>query len=259
MQSMKRTAIRAAKEAGKIIVEYYSKNVNAQKKGRATYNLVTTADLASEKAIIKIIKERFPTHSLLTEESGKEINSSDYCWIIDPLDGTNNFFHRFPMFCVSIACYKGTTPLIGVVFDPIKRELFYAEKEGGAFLNNKRIEVSTTNQLNKSLLALGFYYERGVLMRRSLNQMKRFFYQNVHGIRRTGSAALDLCYTACGRFDGYWELKLNPWDYGAGSLIVMEAGGKITNTQGKKYDLMMKNIVASNGKIHREMIKVLGE
>ncbi|MDR4503917.1 MAG: inositol monophosphatase [Candidatus Scalindua sp.] len=253
---MKRTAIRAAKEAGKIILAYYSKSVTAHKKGD-TYNLVTAADIAADKAIIRIIKERFPTHSLLTEESGEETNRSDYCWIIDPLDGTNNFYHRFPMFCVSIALYKKGRPLIGVVYDPVKKELFYAEKKGGAYLNNKRIEVSNANKLDKSLLSLGFYYERGTLMRKSLDQMKRFFYENVHGIRRTGSAALDLCYTACGRFDGYWELKLNPWDYAAGSLIVMEAGGKITDIQGKTYDIMMKNIVASNGKIHKNMLKIL--
>ena len=258
MQLMKKTAIKAAKEAGKILLHYYSKSVNARSKGD-TYNLVTAADIASDQEIIRIIKTRYPSHSLLTEESGEKINSTEYCWIIDPLDGTNNFYHRFPMFCVSVALYKNGNPLIGVVFDPLKKELFYAEKNGGAYLNTKKIEVSTANKLNKSLLAVGFYYERGILMRKTLNQMKKFFYENVHGIRRTGSAALDLCYTACGRVDGYWELKLNPWDYAAGSLIVMEAGGKVTDTQGKNYDLMMKNIVASNRKIHKEMIKVLGE
>jgi len=258
MQLMKRTAIKAAKEAGKILLHNYSKSVNAQSKGD-TYNLVTAADIASDQEIIRIIKARYPSHSLLTEESGEKINRSDYCWIIDPLDGTNNFYHRFPMFCVSVALYKNGTPLIGVVFDPLKNELFYAEKNRGAYLNTKKIEVSNVNKLNKSLLGMGFYYERGKLMRKSLNQTKNFFYENVHGIRRTGSAALDLCYTACGRIDGYWELKLNPWDYAAGSLIVMEAGGKVTDTRGKKYDLMMKNIVASNRKIHKEMIRVLEE
>ena len=253
---MKRTAIKAAKEAGKIILSYYSKNVNAVSKG-STYNLVTKADIASENKIISIIKDKFPGHSILTEESGEEIHKSDYCWVIDPLDGTNNFYHKFPMFCVSIALYKKGKPLIGVVFDPLKKELFYAEKNEGAFLNNKKIKVSGTNKLSKSLLALGFYYERGALMRKSLDQMKRFFYEDVHGIRRAGSAALDICYTACGRFDGYWELYLNPWDYAAGSLIVMEAGGRITDTQGQKYSLMMKNIVASNGRIHKDMIRIL--
>ncbi len=253
---MKRTAIKAAKEAGKTILSYYSKNVNAISKG-STYNLVTKADIASENKIISIIKNKFPDHSLLTEESGEEIHKSDYCWIIDPLDGTNNFYHKFPMFCVSIALYKKGNPLIGVVFDPLRKELFYAEKNEGAFLNNRKIKVSGANKLSKSLLALGFYYERGSLMRKSLGQMKRFFYEDIHGIRRTGSAALDICYTACGRFDGFWELYLNPWDYAAGSLIVMEAGGKITDTQGKAYNLMMKNIVASNGKIHKDMIRIL--
>ncbi len=253
---MKNTALKAAKEAGKIILSYYSKNVNAIGKG-TTYNLVTEADIASENKIISIIKDKFPGHSIMTEESGEEIHKSDYCWVIDPLDGTNNFYHKFPMFCVSIALYKKGKPLIGVVFDPLKKELFYAEKNKGAFLNNKKIKVSGANKLSKSLLALGFYYERGSLMRKSLDQMKRFFYEDVHGIRRAGSAALDLCYTACGRFDGYWELYLNPWDYAAGSLIVMEAGGRITNTHGQKYSLMMKTIVASNGKIHKDMIRVL--
>jgi myo-inositol-1(or 4)-monophosphatase len=161
------------------------------------------------------------------------------------------------MFCVSIALYKNSKPLLGVVFDPLKKELFYAEKNVGAFLNNKKISVSKANKLNKSLLAVGFYYDRGLLMRKTLKQMKNFFHENVHGIRRTGSAALDLCYTARGTFGGYWELKLNPWDYAAGSLIVMEAGGKITDTQGGKYSLKIKNIVASNGKVHKDMIRIL--
>ncbi len=253
---MKRTAIKAAKEAGKIILDYYSENVDATTK-KNTYDLVTEADLASENKIISIIKHKFPDHSLLTEESGKETHKSDYCWIIDPLDGTNNFYHKFPMFCVSIALYKKGKPLIGVVFDPLKNELFYAEKSKGAFLNNRKINVSNANKLNKSLLALGFYYERGLLMRKSLSQMKKFFYENVHGIRRTGSAALDLCYTACGRFDGYWELMLNPWDFAAGSLILTEAGGRITDAKGNRYNLMMKSVAASNGKIHKSMIKIL--
>jgi len=255
---MKRTAIKAAKEAGKIILRYYSKNVDAVYKDN-TYDLVTKADIASENKIISIIKNKFPDHSILTEESGEEIHNSDYCWIIDPLDGTNNFYHKFPMFCVSIALYKKGKPLIGVVFDPLKNEFFCAEKNEGAYLNNKKILVSNVNCLSKSLLVLGFYYERGLLMRKSLGQMKKFFYENVHGIRRTGSAALDLCYTACGRFDGYWELKLNPWDYAAGSLILTEAGGRITNIQGKKYSLMMGNAAASNGKIHKYMIRILNQ
>jgi myo-inositol-1(or 4)-monophosphatase len=253
---MKKTAIKAAKEAGNIIIDYYLRDVDAVSK-KNTYDLVTKADMDAESKIIGIIKDKFPEHSLLTEESGEERNKSDYCWIIDPLDGTNNFYHKFPMFCVSIALYKKGKPLIGVVFDPIKKELFYAEANKGAFLNDKQIKVSNANSLSKSLLALGFYYERGSLMRKSLIQMKKFFYENIHGIRRTGSAALDLCYTACGRFDGYWELKLNPWDYAAGSLILTEAGGKITDVQGKKYNLMMGNVAASNGRIHKYMIKIL--
>ncbi len=253
---MKKTAITAAKEAGKIILDYYLKNVDAISK-KNTYNLVTKADIDAENKIISIIKDKFPKHSILTEESGEERNKSNYLWIIDPLDGTNNFYHKFPMFCVSIALYKKGKPQIGVVFDPIKKELFVAEKNRGAFLNDKQIKVSNANDLNKSLLALGFYYERGSLMRKSLVQMKKFFYENVHGIRRTGSAALDLCYTACGRFDGYWELKLSPWDYAAGSLILTEAGGRITDTQGKRYNLLMGNVAASNGKIHKKMIQIL--
>ena len=255
---MKRTAIKAAKEAGKIILHYYSENVNAVSKTN-TCDLVTKADIASENKIISIIKNKFPDHSILTEESGEELHKSDYCWVIDPLDGTNNFYHKFPMFCVSIALYKKGKPLIGIVFDPLKKEFFYAEKNEGAYLNNKKINVSSVNSLSKSLLVLGFYYERGLLMRKSLDQMKKFFYENVHGIRRTGSAALDLCYTACGRFDGYWELTLNPWDYAAGSLILTEAGGRITNIQGEKYHLMMGNVVASNRKIHKQMLGILNQ
>lgn len=253
---MKQTAIKAAREAGKILLSLYNKKISISQK-KDSYNLVTEADLKSEKKIVSIIKKKFPEHSLLAEESINKKTDSEYLWVIDPLDGTNNFSHSFPFFCVSIALYKNNNPLLGVVYDPLRDELFYAEKGKGAFLNNKRIKVSNKKTIDDSLLVTGFYYERGVLMKKTLNQMEAFFKKNVRGIRRTGSAALDLCYVASARLEGYWELKISSWDFAAGALIVEEAKGKVTDSNGRKYNLGMGSVVASNGRIHNEMMYVL--
>ena len=253
---MLKTAIKAAKEAGNVIVKSMKNRKIIDYK--SADNLLTETDLKAEKKILSVIQEKFPTHSFLTEEGlGKETDSK-HLWVIDPLDGTTNFFHSFPNFCVSIAHLSKDKIDLGVIYDPIRKELFYAELGKGAFLNNKKITVSKTSKLTDVLLVSGFAYERGEIERKTLNDIKKFFDAEIHGIRRTGSAALDLCFVACGRVDGYWEYRLKPWDIAAGSLIVTESGGNITGMNGEKYHLMMVDIVVSNSKIHDQMLNFLG-
>ena len=252
---MLKTAIKAAKEAGEIIIESMGERKIIDYK--SADNFLTETDLKAEKKILSIIKEKFPSHSFLTEEGLGKKTVSDHLWVIDPLDGTTNFIHAFPHFSTSIAhLFNGKVDL-GVVFDPIRKELFHAERGKGAFLNNKKIVVSNTTKLTDALLISGFAYERGEIMRRNLKNIEKFFNTEINGIRRTGSAALDLCYVACGRADGFWEFGLKPWDIAAGSLIVTEAGGKITGMKEEKYDWMTVDIIASNSKIHDQMLKVL--
>ncbi len=254
----KATAMKAAQEAGDILLSNFRKNIAIRSK-TTSQNLVTKVDIAAEKKIVSIIKRNFPTHSFLTEEKTTKEIESDYIWIIDPIDGTNNYAHGLPHCSVSIALYKNNQPVLGVVYDPFRNELFFAQKNKGAFLNGKRIFVSKAKTLDKSLLVTGFYYERNQLMTRTLGHMEIFFKKNVHGIRRLGSAALDLCYVACGRFDGYWELKLSPWDFAAGALIVQESGGRVTSSKGNSYGLNMPDILASNNKIHDAMLTVVSK
>jgi len=252
---MLKTAIKAAREAGKIIIKSMDNKKIIDYK--SADNLLTDTDLKAEKKILSIIKEKFPTHSFYTEEGLVKRTISDNLWVIDPVDGTTNFFHSFPHFSVSIAyLFKGKVNL-GVIFDPIRKELFHAERGKGAFLNNKKIVVSDIAKLTDSLLVSGFAYERGEIIKINLKNIEKFFNASINGIRRTGSAALDLCYVACGRADGFWEFGLKPWDIAAGSLIVTEAGGKITEIKGEKYHLMVVDIVASNSKIHDQMLKIL--
>jgi len=252
---MLKTAIKAAKEAGNIIIESMKTRKLIDYKGED--NFVTDTDLKAEKKILSVIKEKFPNHSFYTEEGTGKKTKSDHLWIIDPIDGTTNFFHSFPIFTVSIAhVFKGKVDL-GVVYDPTKKELFHAELGKGAFLNNKKITVSETSELTNALLISGFAYERGEVMKRNLKNIEKFFNESIQGVRRTGSAALDLCYVACGRADSFWEYGLKPWDITAGSLIVREAGGKVTGIKGEKYHWMIVDIIASNSKIHDQMIKVL--
>ncbi len=223
-------------------------------KGRV--DLVTDADLASEKYIIKAITAKFPEHSILAEEGSSVDNGSEFKWVVDPLDGTTNFAHNFPFYCVSIGCeYQGEI-IAGAIFDPERNEMFEAVKGGGARLNRKVIRVSDKNKLEKSLLATGFPYDIGTSSEDNLKFFRRFI-KRARAIRRAGSAALDLAYLACGRFDGFWELKLHPWDSAAGSLIVKEAGGRVTSFDGSKYTIYNKYILASNGRIHRQMINIL--
>jgi myo-inositol-1(or 4)-monophosphatase len=219
-------------------------------------NLVTEMDMRSERTIVEMLLVAFPDHGVVAEEETKLSNDSGYTWIIDPLDGTTNYAHGYPCFAVSIGLKHDEDIILGVVYDPMRDELFVAQKGLGAYLNGKKIKVSPVDTLIKSLLATGFPYDRKVSDKNNLN----YFYDLLMAsqeVRRDGSAALDLCYVATGRLDGFWELKLRPWDVAAGSLIVIEAGGTVSDLSGNRFDMHAEEILASNGRIHRQMIEVL--
>jgi len=245
-----------AREAGQILLKKSRRRHRIMLKGRV--DLVTDADLASEKFIIAAISKKYPDHSILAEEEAERDNNSDFRWVIDPLDGTTNFAHDFPFYCVSIGLeYKGAI-VAGVVYDPERDEMFHAFKGGGARLNRKKIHVSAAVKLEHALLATGFPYDIGSSREDNLIFFRRFA-KKARAVRRAGSAALDLCYLACGRFDGFWELKLHPWDTAAAKIIVEEAGGLVTDFEGKKYSIYGKYILATNRKIHNRMKKILAE
>jgi myo-inositol-1(or 4)-monophosphatase len=248
-------AVKAALAAGEYLCRQIHRTRQVDYKG--VVNLVTDCDRQSQKIILSVIGQAFPDHGFLAEENGHRVTGrEEYCWLIDPLDGTTNYAHGLPIFCVSIALEKEGELLVGVVYDPMRQELFQAIKGQGARLNGRRLKVSQTSSLNLSLLATGFPYD---LRKSPVNNLVHFenFLFRVQAIRLCGAAALDLAYVACGRFDGFWELKLNPWDVAAGSLLVEEAGGRVTDFKGTKIDLAAGEIVASNGLIHASMLKIL--
>jgi myo-inositol-1(or 4)-monophosphatase len=243
-----------ASKAGEILIKGLKKRRDVKLKGRV--DLVTEFDLKSEKYITGQIARVFPKHSILAEEGGETNNRSSHHWIIDPLDGTTNYAHGYPAFCVSIGLEVEGKMVVGVIYDPNRDEMFSAVDGGGAYLNRRRITVSRETRLSRSLLATGFPYDIAETKIDNLDNFARM-YKEARGIRRGGSAALDMCYLACGRFDGFWELKLHPWDTAAGLVIVREAGGRVTDCDLKKYSIYGKQILASNGKIHRQMQHVL--
>ena len=253
----KKIAINAALKAGNYIRKNIGKVKDVHYKGEI--NVVTDVDKKAENIIIDTIRHAYPSHNFLAEESSyTKGESSSFTWVIDPLDGTTNFLHGFPVFCVSIALeYKGKL-LVGVVYDPTRNELFYAERGGGAILNKKRIRVSGVTKIKRALLSTGFAYNVKSAKEDNINGFARFIKVS-QAVRRAGSAALDLCYVASGRFDGFWELGLHPWDAAAALLVVQEAGGKVTRFNGSKYSIYDKEILASNSKIHSQMIRVLSK
>ena len=256
LKNFLKIAIEAAKEAGRIQRERFGENFKIEHKGEI--NLVTEVDYQCEKAIIDIIKRDYPEHEILTEEAGsvKTAPNSRYKWIIDPLDGTTNYAHSYPCFCASIGLEIDGEIVAGAVYNPMLDELFTSVKGKGAYLNEKRIGVSKIADINKSLLATGFPYDIRDSKENNLNHFCNFAVR-AQAIRRPGSAVLDLCYLAAGRFDGFWELKLYPWDMAASSLIVKEAGGMITDFKGGEFSIYKGEMLASNGLIHKEMIEIL--
>jgi len=249
-----KAAERAAKKAGLMLIQNIRSTREVSFKGEV--NLVTNFDRQSQEIIHDSLLSVFPDHDIIAEEGLKKEKGSDFKWIVDPIDGTTNYVHGFPVFCISIAVEKEGEILVGLVLDPARDELFTAKRGEGACLNSKKIQVSSIDELDRSLLTTGFPYD---IRESELNNLDHFsnFAVRCQAIRRCGSAALDLCSVACGRADGFWELKLSPWDTAAGALIVIEAGGCVTDFHNKRFDPGKKQVLASNGKIHKQMLEVL--
>jgi myo-inositol-1(or 4)-monophosphatase len=254
IENVKHIGLAATCEGAKILRKYFGSLTGVTKKG--AIDLVTEADIESEKAIIRIIRNAFPEHSILAEESGLNQGNIENQWIIDPLDGTTNFAHELGIFAVSIAFSYMNQISLGFVLNPISGELFTAVKGKGAKLNGFPISVSNTPKVSDSLLVTGFPYNHPEI----IDVIMFRFYQctkAAQGIRRLGSAALDLCFVACGRFDGFWEQNLKPWDTAAGTLIAEESGACVTDFSGNPYDINQKEILVTNNKIHQEMTGLL--
>ena len=253
---MLQLAIDAALEAGRFLKMNVGKIKQIEHKQGEERNLVTEIDKKAEHLIIDKIKKRYPHHDFLGEESGSHKAVSDYKWIIDPLDGTTNFTHGLPIFCTSIALECKGEILLGAIYDPNADELFTAEKGKGAYLNNRKIHVSQATRLMESLMVTGFPYDIKVNPYNAVQHFSNILME-CQAVRRLGSAALDLSYVACGRFDGFWEVTLNPWDMAAGVLFVQEAGGKFTNFKGFPSDIYTPNVLATNGLVHNQLVEVL--
>ena len=244
-----------AREAGALLMKHFRRHVKIEYKGDV--DLVTVADRESEALILKFIRRQFPTHDVMGEEGTRIDTGSEYKWYVDPLDGTTNFAHGFPVFCVSLAVERGRERVAGVIYDPTRDEMFTAESGSGAQLNGKPIRVSTTAKLGGCLVATGFPSHK-----RHKNPNIYFYHQltlRTHGVRRAGSAALDLCNVAAGRFDGFWEFNLNPWDTAAGVLMVQEAGGKVTDFSGGEFQIASRETLASNGLVHEALLQEFRE
>lgn len=247
-------AVNASKKASSILIDYFNHGVEIDTKGPA--DIVTQADREAELAIKEIILHNFPDHGILGEETGEKKGVSDFIWIIDPLDGTTNFANKLPIFAVSIALYKKDKPLVGVVQNPVSNQIFTAISKEGAYLNNDKIKVSQKSCINDSLIVTGFPYN----FKEILDDVSyRFFnvLKNARGVRRLGSASLDLCYVASGIFEGFFEQNLKPWDTAAGYLIAKEAGAVVSDFSYNDYNPYMKEILATNGKIHKSITSLL--
>jgi myo-inositol-1(or 4)-monophosphatase len=255
LPSFLETAAEIARESGALINGFLQRKIGYQLK--AEFDLVTEADRSSERLIVERLRAAFPSHSIVAEEGGGQEGSSEYRWYVDPLDGTTNFAHGFPAFNVTMALERAGELIAGVIFDPLRNEMFTAERGSGAFLNNERIHVSKVPAIESSLVATGFPSRK-----RHENVNVHFYYQLAmlsHGVRRAGSAALDLAYVGCGRLDAFWEFGLNPWDVAAGVLLIEEAGGVCSDMHGAKLNLRGPHILADNGLIHQEILSLFGE
>ena len=249
-----KTGIKAAKTAGNYIKNNYSKKIDLQYKENADF--VTSVDITAEKKIISIIKQQYPNHSILGEESGKEIKNNDYLWIIDPLDGTTNFTMKNPFFNTSIALVKKNEIILGVVYNPISNELFYAEKNKGAYLNDKKINVNNKKEISKSIIA----FCHGSKNKNSIKKATKIYSKmklKANHTRQLGAAALELCYVACGRVSCFYMNDMNSYDVAAGAIIVKEANGKVSDFNNKKFNINSKDILASNKKIHNDILKII--
>ncbi len=248
-------AHQAACAGGEIVRHYFREGVEIR--GKQTYNLVSDADLESERLIVKMIHDHFPGHAILSEEEHSESKVAEHLWVIDPLDGTNNFAHQVPQFAVSIAYWQHGIPQVGVVLDPVGGSCYVAARGRGAFLGTRRLQVAPHVRLDETLIGVGFYYDRGAIMERTLLAIRDLFRQNIHGIRRFGAASLDLCWVADGKFGAFFELQLSPWDFAAGMLILQEAGGSISTCSGTPLELRKSSVLASNGLLHQAVLETI--
>lgn len=254
LDKIRNIGLAAAIRAGDILRNHWERTHTVEKKG--TIDLVTEADLASEDAIVRLIRAVFPNHAILAEESGVTPGTDPYEWIIDPLDGTTNYAHHLPDFSISIAFALEGAIVFGVVLNPVHRELFCATRGDGATLNGRPIHVSGTKRVRDSLLVTGFPYDLVPVIDPLMHRLRSCLLA-AQGVRRLGSAALDLCYVACGRFDGFWEENLAPWDTAGGMVIAQEAGGRVSDFSNGPYRIEAKEILSTNGLIHEEMIALL--
>jgi myo-inositol-1(or 4)-monophosphatase len=249
------TAAEIAREAGALLSNYFERHVAFELKGE--HDLVTEADRASERLIVERLRSHFPSHGIVAEEGGGHTSSSEFRWFVDPLDGTTNFAHTFPIYNVTLGLERNGEMIAGVVFDPTRNEMFSAERGGGAYLNNRRIRVSEAKRVQDALLCTGFPSAK-----RHENVNIHFYYQMAmisHGVRRPGAAAIDLAYVSCGRLDGFWEFKLNPWDMAAGLLLVEEAGGRTSDMHGAPASVHGPHLLVDNGRIHDEMVQYFAD
>jgi myo-inositol-1(or 4)-monophosphatase len=255
MASFLENAIEIAHAAGSLLRYYFERHVRFELKGE--FDLVTEADRASEKLVVERLRALYPDHTIIAEEGGEHDGSSEYRWYVDPLDGTTNFAHAYPVYNVTMGIEKAGEMIAGVIFDPSRDEMFTCEKGSGAFMNGRRIAVSRTQQVNDSLFSTGFP------SRRRHGDVNIHFYHQLamasHGVRRGGAAAIDLAYVACGRLDGFWEFGLSPWDMAAGKLLVEEAGGTCRDMKDQPHRLASRHIMADNGFIHDEVVTLFSE
>lgn len=258
-KSMK-VAVVAAQAGAAVIEKYYRQGIQIRSKSPdESYNLVSDADVESEQAVVAAIRSAFPTHEIVGEEQAVGNIDAEHVWIVDPLDGTNNFAHRIPQFSVSIAYYRSGVAQCGIVVNPIHGDWYWAERSLGAFHNGRRLAVSQETKLQGAMVGVGFYYDRGRMMEATLAAIADFFRQNIHGIRRFGSAALDLCYVADGMFGTFFEYQLSPWDFAAGRLILEEAGGRITTGRGDSLPLATTSVLATNGLLHHDSLGIVSK
>ncbi len=248
-------AKRAAEAGGAVVARAFAEGVAVRSK--AVSDLVTDADLESEQTIARVIREAFPDHAILGEETYRDDVSAEHLWVVDPLDGTTNFAHSIPHFAVSIAYYHNGEPVCGAIFNPITKDWYTAGKGEGAFANGERVNVTAVGELNQVLIGVGFYYDRGAMMEGTLAAIGDLFREQIHGIRRFGTASLDMVQVGMGRYAAFFEYELSPWDFAAGRLFVEEAGGQVSTCTGENLPLAKTGVLASNGHLHEAVLKIV--